>query len=226
MQNMELYHILNRGVDGRTIFVDDQDRARFVHDLYEFNDTVPALQFSRVPQEANSHVGRQTSNMRERIVDIHGWKLMLDHYHLLVSERIENGLSLFLQKMSGYPRYFNERHGRHGPLFGGSTKKVPIEREGHFLYILHYVHLNALDDLPGAQQWRERHKGGIANLGAALAHLRSDRWSSYRDYCGIPNFPSILTKELYESRPGEYEASLRAYLADASSDGFEPLQFE
>ena len=39
---MELYHALNRGVERRTLFEDDMDRARFVHDLYEFNDTAPA----------------------------------------------------------------------------------------------------------------------------------------------------------------------------------------
>ena len=42
---MELYHVINKGVDGRTIFLDTQDYARFVHDLYEFNDTAPAPEF-------------------------------------------------------------------------------------------------------------------------------------------------------------------------------------
>ena len=39
---VELFHALNRGVDKRTLFLDDQDRARFVHDIYEFNDSAPA----------------------------------------------------------------------------------------------------------------------------------------------------------------------------------------
>lgn len=39
---MELYHVLNRGVEKRDVFLDDKDRFRFVHDLYEFNDTAPA----------------------------------------------------------------------------------------------------------------------------------------------------------------------------------------
>lgn len=39
---MKLFHVLNRGVDGRDIFMNEKDYLRFVHDLYEFNDTAPA----------------------------------------------------------------------------------------------------------------------------------------------------------------------------------------
>ena len=35
---MELIHVLSRGVDRRNIFLDDEDRFRFIHDLFEFND--------------------------------------------------------------------------------------------------------------------------------------------------------------------------------------------
>src|SRR3989344_2997606 len=59
---MDLYHILNRGVDGRNIFMDDADRIRFVHDLYEFNDTAPAPQFSR----RSENVGLRCQTLRKR----------------------------------------------------------------------------------------------------------------------------------------------------------------
>ncbi len=221
---MELYHLINRGVDGRAIFLNDADCARFIHDLYEFNDIEPASEFHYITMAEMS--GRTTSRHRERIIDIHGWKLLRNHFHLLVSERVENGLTLFLRKMSGYARYFNERHGRRGTLFQGRTKKILIGSEAHFLYILHYVHLNALDDLQGFRKWRERDKGDIGDIETALKHLRKDRWSSYRDYCGIPNFPSILTKDLFEDAPGEYEMSIREYLEDRVFEHIEPNLLE
>ena len=155
------------------------------------------------------------TDIRERVIELHGWKLMPDHVHLILSARVEDGLSLFLQKMRGYGRYFNERHRRRGRLFD-TTKKVLIKSESHFLYLLHYVHLNGLDDLPSANGWRERDRGSIGDIAAALEHLKGDRWSSYRDYCGIPNFPSILTKNLYEEQEGGYAADLAAYLSDRS----------
>lgn len=209
---------MNKGVDGRTIFLDDRDRARFVHDLYEFNDSAPALEFHHAVSR-NTHVGRGTSYMRKRLVDIHGWELMKDHFHLLLSERIENGLTLFLRKLSGYARYFNERHGRHGNLFQGNTKKVLVAHQEHFLYVLHYVHLNSLDYLPGAKKWRERNKGSIADVQKTLEYLKSYRWSSFPDYCGIPNFPSILTKSLFEGALGtDYTSVITEYLEDRADE--------
>jgi putative transposase len=218
---MDLYHVIYRGVDGRQIFMDDQDRARFVHNLYEFNDAQPAPEFIR----RSPNVGRATSHMRERIVDVHGWKFMSDHVHLLLSPITENGLSLFSRKMTGYGRYFNERHERHGVLFD-RTKKVPVRDQSHFLYVLHYLHLNGLDDLPGARDWRERDKGSIRDVNAALRHLKADKWSSFRDYCGERNFPSILTKTLFESSPGGYERDLQAFLDDRTLVDFDPATFE
>ena len=38
----QIYHIYNRGVEKRDIFLDDKDRFRFVYDLFEFNDEAPA----------------------------------------------------------------------------------------------------------------------------------------------------------------------------------------
>ncbi|MCR4333553.1 MAG: transposase [Patescibacteria group bacterium] len=217
----ELWHIIYRGVDGRKIFIDNQDRARFVHDLYEFNDKAPAQSYvRRLP-----NVGHVMSDIRERIIDLHGWKLMPNHIHLILSARVENGLSLFLQKMRGYGRYFNERHERHGRLLD-TIKKVLIKSEPHFLYLLHYVHLNGLDDFPDAKGWRERDKGSIKNVMAALEHLKKDRWSSYRDYCGVHNFPSILTKTLYEDVSGEYAGELATYLSDRSDDGLDSRLLE
>ena len=36
-----VYHALNRGVDQRKIFLDDEDRFRFIHNLFEFNNLEP-----------------------------------------------------------------------------------------------------------------------------------------------------------------------------------------
>lgn len=213
---MKFYHVLNRGVDGRNIFMDDSDRIRFVHDLYEFNDTAPAPQFSR----RSENVGLTISNIREKIVEIHGWCVMRSHYHLLLSELVEGGLSLFIRKLNvGHARAFNVKHKRIGTLFAGRTKKILVEREAHFLYILHYIHLNPLDYLKGAEEWRERSKGSVPNVRDALKYLDGYRWSSYLDYIGKKNFPSLITKDLFEDRPGEYMADLREYLRTVTQSG-------
>lgn len=208
---MELYHMLNRGVDKRIIFLDGQDRARFVHDMYEFNDTAPAANtWRRTPLEMFEL--RTRTLERERIVDIHGWCLMGNHYHLLVSELQEGGLTLFSRKLNiGYAMYFNERYKRSGTLFQGRTKKVLIESDAHFLHILHYIHLNPLDFLKGAESWRTLE---IKDSKRALKYLEKYRWSSYLDYCGTKNFPSVITKELFSDVFRNYRKSIMTYLKD------------
>ena len=218
---MELWHALNRGVDGRDLFLDSQDYARFVHNLYEFNDSAPADNLSRLFDSSGMRdfVNPSFRKKRKLLVDIHGWVLMRNHYHLLLSERVTGGLGLFLRKLNvGYANYFNERYGRKGTLFQGRTKKILIEREPHFLYILHYIHLNPLDYLQGAQKWRARDKDSIPDMRKALTYLDSYRWSSYFDYCGKRNFPSILTTALFKNALGDHKNALKEYLHDSDSD--------
>lgn len=214
-----LYHVLNRGVEGRNLFNDSSDYVRFVHNLYEFNDASPAIASER---RHGLDVGFTKPYMRKRIVDIHGWCLMRNHYHLLLSERIEGGLTLFLRKLNiGYANYFNERNERKGSLFQGRTKKVLISADSQFNYILHYVHLNPLDYLEGASDWRIRSKGEIKNAREATKYLEEYRWSSYLDYIGKKNFPSILTQKLFSDSPRTYGENIREYLKDTE---IEPAQ--
>jgi putative transposase len=221
---MELWHALNRGVDGRDLFMDDLDRLRFIHDMYEFNDATPAdsnvgYRFQSKYRDIVSPYIKKGVAGKERLVDIHGWCLMRNHYHLLLSEVAENGMSLFLRKLNvGYAKSFNEKYKRVGTLFQSRTKKILVEHEAHFNYILHYIHLNPLDYLVGAEAWRERSHAGIRSAKDAIDFLEQYRWSSYLDYAGKKNFPSILTTSLFKGTLGDYPSSLREYLKDAEDD--------
>lgn len=218
---MELYHCLNRGVDKRDIFMDDRDRARFVHDMYEFNDGSPARNIGR---SAMSDIVSRSLLKHTPIVDIHGWCLMDNHYHLLLSERVDNGVSLFLRKLNvGYARYFNDRHERVGTLFQGRTKRIAITSQPHFLHILHYIHLNPLDFLKGAEHWRQVR---VRNARRALQHLESYRWSSYLDYCGTKNFPSVLTTDLFDSVFRTYRDTIERYVNDMEFSSLRPFLLE
>ncbi len=218
---MDIYHALNRGVEKRTIFVDTQDYARFVHDLYEFNDATPAGQTHTARTFSPSSMADirclPLKRERKKLVDVHGWCIMRDHYHLLLSEKVEGGMSLFLRKLNvGYAKYFNEKYARSGYVFAGRTKKVLIERDQQFNYILHYIHLNPLDYFKGSENWRIRAKGKyIKSSKDALTYLRSYRWSSYLDYIGERNFPSLLTTSLFGETSGGYEKTIEKYLKGA-----------
>lgn len=211
---MNLYHILNRGVEKRDIFMDESDYLRFVHDLWEFNDIAPTAHaihsFKNLDlRNPNFHTVRKDG---VDIVAIHGWCLMKNHYHILVEELVEGGLTKFLRKLNvGYANYFNEKYDREGSLFQGRTKRVRIDNDAHFLHILNYIHLNPLDFIAGAREWRERR---IESTADAVNQLETYRWSSYHDYCGKKKFPSILTTKLFSDSPANFKKETLAYLRD------------
>lgn len=225
---MELFHVLNRGVDKRKIFMDDKDYFRFIHDLYEFNDQDPVI--SNFYHFQKSHViarreGETERKIRKLLVDIHVFCLMPNHYHLLVSSRVENGISRFMKKLNmGYARYFNEKYERTGALFEGRFKSVPIKNESHFTHIPYYIHLNPLDLI--TPTWRERR---LDNPDKAIKFLESYRWSSYLDYIGKKNFPSVINKsflaEVLNSSAG-YKKETTEWIRAMDYSTFEGLTLE
>lgn len=213
---MELYHVLNRGVEKRQLFLDNRDRARFVHDMYEFNSPAAAgnayRQFPMMDIVSPSWTPIESSEKKTRLVDIHAWVLMGNHYHLLLSELRDGGLTHFIRKLNiGYAKYFNERYKRSGTLFQGRTKKILIEQDSHFLHILNYIHLNPLDLNARTKKWRDL---SISDSHGAMEYLNKYRWSSFLDYCGTKNFPSILQKEVFGDLFGNYERHIRDYLKE------------
>ena len=200
---MDLYHVLNRGVDRRNIFLDTQDYLRYVQNLYEFNDEQRIVNRGRL-----SDLGGHSAENRTTLVSLHGWCLMRNHFHLLLSEELPGGISKFVMKVNvGYAKYFNLKYKRVGTLFQSKSKQIPIERDGHYMHILPYIHLNPLDYTKEYRGWRS---DGVQDISAALEHLRNYRWSSYQDYCGVRNFPEILTR--HEFAQPDYAQALREYL--------------
>ena len=207
------YHTLNRGVEKRAIFLDRQDYLRFIHNLYELNNE------DRV--ETAFHAFRKnpdltdTANRKKRklLVDILAFCLMPNHYHLLISPRVENGVPRFMAKINiGYAKYFNQKYDRDGVLFQGRYKKILVSENTHFLHLPFYIHFNPLDlKYP---EWRENK---ISNPKKAMEFLESYRWSSHLDYLGIKNFPSVLNmdlfKEIFDGNKG-YKNLVSNYLKD------------
>lgn len=219
-----IYHIYNRGVEKRKVFLDDKDYFRFIHDLFEFNDIVPAGKFSI----AKSTIGGSTSDDRKKrvlIVEILAFCLMPNHFHLLIRQLAEGGIVKFMQKLgTGYTMYFNEKNERVGGLFQGRFKAVLVDKENHFLYLPYYIHSNPLDLI--IPKWKEE---GIKDWRRASQFLASYRWSSYLDYIGKKNFPSVIsTKFLNESwgEPKEYKSAMKEWLKSLDVEEIRDLILE
>src|SRR3989344_4505351 len=186
---MELFHTLNRGVDKRSIFLDDRDRFRFIHDLYEFNDEARVLD---VGYRSKTILDIASPEVRKRklLVNIHCFCLMGNHYHLLLSPRVDKGVSRFMKKLNmGYAKYFNQKYKGTGALFEGRFKSVLVNTETHFIHMPYYIHLNPLDFV--SPEWRNRI---VKNPKIAIEFLEKYRWSSFLDYIGKTNFPSVTAR--------------------------------
>ena len=185
-----IYHIYNRGVEKRKVFLDKTDHYRFIRDLYELNDEEPTYNsvyyspIKFVEVKPRQYKGRKP---RKLLVDILAFVLMPNHFHLLLRQRKENGIIRFMQKLgTGYTMYFNKRYERVGGLFQGSYKAVAATEEAHFTYLPLYIHLNPIKIYRGSTSTR-----GMINF------LRNYKWSSFPDYIGKRNFPSVTSREFF-----------------------------
>ncbi len=192
----EIYHVLNRGVDKRKIFLDENDYLRFIHDLFEFNDENPAFNVGYSFKNQFIDVRRQyieSRKSRKLLVEILAFSLMPNHYHLLLRPTRDDGVTNFIKKLNGgYAKYFNAKYKRSGALFQGKYKSVLVKKEAHFIHLPYYIHLNPLDLTVPA--WRERNIS-TSDVNKIGRFLEKYRWSSYLDYIGKKNFPSVTQRE-------------------------------
>src|SRR3989344_1819754 len=134
----------------------------------------------------------QLPYMREKLVEILTFCLMPNHYHLLIRQIQEKGIVRFMQKLgTSYTNYFNLKNNRVGPLFQGRFKAILVQKDEHLRHLYNYIHLNPLDLF--APEWRENK---LNNQNGVLEFLGNYRWSSYLDYVGKKNFPSIINTGL------------------------------
>lgn len=216
-----IYHVLNRGVDGRKIFLDDHDYFRFVHNLFEFNDQNEinnGTYYFRQNQSTKALRAPYIAPERERkprklLVEVLAFALMPNHYHLLLRPRVDCGITKFMQRLNaGYAMYFNGKNKRQGTLFQGRYKSIVVERDAHFIHLPYYIHCNPLD--LRAPEWRRRE---MKNTKSAIDFLKSYRWSSHMDYCGIKNFPSVTQRETllrFFGGEKEYKKTFERWIGD------------
>ncbi|MEK7146649.1 MAG: transposase [Patescibacteria group bacterium] len=195
--------------------MDNQDFLRFIHDLFEFNDENWVNNVYRhFHNKSKSRLNyKDRREPRKLLVDILAFCLMPNHYHLLLSPRIENGISKFMKKMNmGYAKYFNEKYQRKGALFEGRYKSIAIKNETHFIHLPFYIHLNPLDLI--SPEWRKRE---LTNYKKAIEFLESYRWSSHLDYLGKKNFPSVTKRDFllkFFGNENEYKKSIYNWLKE------------
>lgn len=184
----EFYHLYNRGSNKMPIFLDDSYKKRFIKLLFVCNSKKPVV-FKTIQGLPLDEIDRG-----ETLVDIGSYCLMPNHFHLLIREKMENGISLFMEKLStAYSMYFNKKNERTGGLFEGTFKAIYANDDDYLKYLFTYIHLNPIKIID--PNWKEE---GIKDKNKAKEFLREYVFSSYMDYLGADRPESgIINKQVF-----------------------------
>lgn len=204
----EYYHIYSRGVEKRKIFLNIKDHNRFVALLYIMNQNASFRMDNFLQMHKNNLSKIFEEKREETLVSILGYCLMPNHFHLILHEHAEGGISKFMGKLlTAYSMYFNTKYERSGPLFTHPFRSEHISNEPQYMYIFSYVHLNPISIID--KKWK---KNGIKDKKEAKEYLEKYQFSSYPDFLGN-NRPesSILNLSFVPEYIQEMELSFKTF---------------
>lgn len=139
----EIYHIYNRGVEKRLIFLNKREYIRFIDTANYYRFANCPIKFSYFKKSALKEREAILDNLKrdaKLLVDIFAFCLMPNHFHFLLKQLTDKGVSKFMAKVtSGFSHYFNTCHDRTGHLFQGNFGAVRIEDEEQFMHVSRYI---------------------------------------------------------------------------------------
>ncbi|OGZ08017.1 MAG: hypothetical protein A3C93_00500 [Candidatus Lloydbacteria bacterium RIFCSPHIGHO2_02_FULL_54_17] len=175
----EYYHLYNRGVEQRIIFTDKKDHARFIA-LLRCCNTDETLNLQQHFKTGGTYEKLFQFPDKDRLVAIGAYCLMPNHFHILVRELIDGGVSRFMLKLgTAYSMYFNRKYSRKGRLFSGPFQARHVAEDNYLKYLYAYIHLNPVKIVE--PKWREK---GIMRRNDVRKFLAQYDFSSYQDYLG------------------------------------------
>lgn len=175
-----LHHVIQRGNNGQAIFLVDADRLRMLALLED--------------------------HAREHEVALHGYVLMDNHFHLLLTPQAGDSLARMMQAVGRrYVRYFNDKYGRSGTLWEGRYKSTLIEAPRYLLACLAYIDLNPV-------------RAGLVGRAGDFA------WSSHAHYAGLRVDRMLTPHPIYWDLGNTPFAREAAYARQVQEGLPQPLQ--
>lgn len=207
-------HVYNRGNRKQNIFIDEKDMWRFLQGLRFFNDShssanilrqitskkatkvveVGLQQFQQQPESVFRTGWPKDWPERNPLVKILCYCLMPNHFHLLLQEIREGGISKFMQKLGGgYTKYSNLKHKEVGRVFQGGYKCRTVKENQFYLeYLSVYIQVkNVLELFPGGIE------GALKDIDKAFEFAEVYKFSSFPDFIGKRK-SLIIDKDIFE----------------------------
>ena len=166
-----IYHIFNRGLDRRLTFTNKREYQRALAALSFYSYTSSSFRLSwfiKLSPKKQKEKYDLLKSQKPRVT-IMSYCLMPNHFHILVKQEKDHGISKFLGDFqNSYTKFFNKLHERSGALFSNQFKGVLVENENQFTHLSRYIHLNP-------------YTSSIAN---SITELEKYPWSSLKGYLG------------------------------------------
>ncbi len=170
-----IYHVYNRGVEKRKIFLDEQDYKVFLYYLKVylsepcFDGSHPSSLTGATHQIPFNILRLGNDYDLYKRVKLLAYCLMPNHFHFMLKQIDERAMREFMKRLANaYVRYFNEKYERVSSLFQGRYKAVLIDKESYLLHLSRYIHCNPLELIKGSDPKK----------------LIEYSYSSYPDYIG------------------------------------------
>jgi putative transposase len=128
------FHIYNRGVEKRDIFIDEQDFAVFLGYLKRH------LGSEAIVKKPSGYLYPNYHND----LTLLAFCLMSNHFHLLLYQKEDlSAITKLLRSVcTSYTMYFNKKYKRVGHLFQERYKASSISSDAYVQHISRYIHLN------------------------------------------------------------------------------------
>jgi len=180
----EHYHVFGRGAKKENIFIDDQDKARFIFLITHFQSPIKIYNIS---SHANAFIKKGSFNTREnqideilkkRSIELTAFVLMSNHFHILVQNLEDGILSVYMHRvLTAYSKYFNAKYNKKGHVFEGPFGAIHIKNNTQLLHLSAYIHKNPKE----ISDFKETYY--------------KYPWSSYQDYIGLNRWGNLLSTE-------------------------------
>ncbi|MDP4007152.1 MAG: hypothetical protein Q8P55_00955 [bacterium] len=210
------YHISGKAMEGKEIFGKEEDRARFVFQMYAANVGRPVINLYRKNIFEISNALLQGGEIpkgfvvaeHDPLVHLFSFALGKERYHLGLVPAKKEGIPLYMQKLNlGFAKYYNLKNKRTGTLFEGRFKAAPIINPKQLESIVKYINIKRVMDILGTEALSGYPYSSFPDLfGNRVSHLLSKE--------GRGNLVKILGEDFFATRE-----DYRDYIEEFSNKG-------
>jgi putative transposase len=201
----EFYHVYAHAIGGLDLFKSNPDYIRFLSTLFLANGTrdIPRLDRS---DDLNLvwDIRDGKINIGDSLVDVVGFCLMSNHFHILLREKKDGNISIFMHRiLVSFAKYYNLKHKRRGHVFERTFDAKHLLDDIYLMRTLAYIHLNP-KDLKG---WKKKEA--------------KYPWSSFQDYVGENRWGKLLDTSFATDYFDSDKNELRRFIETAEKDDYE-----